>query len=645
MNSLRVRLIAAMLGVGVLAFTAMLSAALWVARGRVAEQMAGQAQSVALSLSVALTAGGEPALQNAESLVEPVFDQSYLKGIEVRDAGGNIISERHAPARLPGGAPQWFIDLLPLAAEPQRSDIMTGWRIAGSVSIEPHPHFAQLQLWTVARTLALWMSATLAIACVFGLAALRWGLRPLRRVERSAVAAAARKFRPIDESRMPRELLPLVSAFNRMLVALSQALDTEARRAERFRDQALVDELTGLPNRRAFRAALEARLDSGVRSGWLALLRVDGLEALNHLYGREAVDELLIEAAAAMRETPHAVLCGRLEGACFAVLVNADEKGASDALDTLLARLTARANAAGAGQAHPWRAGAADCGDDGDAAHWLAAADRALHRWRTDVTGTVALCHSRDSESAGGTLRDRVRELIGGGHIAFAAQPTLWLDAGGTGMTMHVELRAALDAGDRLIRAAEYMAYASEARASAALDSACLMRAMERARARRDGIPTVVNVGVATLTDRDIGRWVDGCRHDARDGMLILEFPESALLGDPDAAEAFAQRLQARGMAIGIKHFGLHANALSLLRRLRPVHVKFSATLSREAQMNPDSGAYVASLAGIASALSITPIAVAVEHVQSLAALHALGFRAAQGEAVAGEDVPLPRRR
>ena len=641
MNSLRLRLLAALLGVGVLAFAAALVTALWVSRDRVEAQMASQAQSIALSLTVALTAGGEPALQNAESLVEPVFDQSYLRRIEVRDGKGKVIASRQAPARLDGGAPQWFVDLLPLASGAQTSDIMSGWRIAGSVLVEPHPHWAQLQLWAVAQTLLIWMGGGLAAACVLGLGALRWGLRPLRRVQQSAVSAAARKFVPIDEARIPGELQPLVGAFNRMLGAMSQALDTEAGRAERFRDQALVDELTGLPNRRGFRAALEARIEAGQREGWLVLMRVEGLEDLNHLYGREAVDDLLTESAGFMSALDAVALRGRVEGACFALLIDADENAASLMLRGLLARLNSLAGAAGSGQAYAWRAGAADCDGDCDAARWLAAADRALHQWRIESGSLPVLAHAREAEAGAGGLRTQVRNLICQGRIAFATQATLALDEGRAGAMLHLELRAVLDAGERLIRAAEYMAYAGEIRVSAALDSACLMRALEHARSRRDGVTTVVNVSAATLTDPDILRWVNGYRNDTRLGAFILEFSESALLADPDAAEAFAQLAQANGLALGIKHFGLHANALSLLRRLRPAHVKFSATLTREALHSPDSGAYVASLAGIASALSITPIAVAVENPDVLPSLHALGFRAVQGEAVAAESVPV----
>lgn len=640
MNSLRLRLLAALLGVGVLAFAAALVTALWVSRDRVEAQMASQAQSIALSLTVALTAGGEPALQNAESLVEPVFDQSYLRRIEVRDAKGKVIASRQAPARLAGGAPQWFVDLLPLASGAQTSDIMAGWRIAGSVLVEPHPHWAQLQLWAVAQTLLVWMGGGLAAACVLGLGALRWGLRPLRRVQQSAVSAAARKFVPIDEARMPSELKPLVGAFNGMLGAMAQALEAEAGRAERFRDQALVDELTGLPNRRGFRAALEARIEAGRRDGWLVLLRVEGLEDLNHLYGREAVDDLLTESSGFMSALDAVALRGRVEGACFALLIDADENGTLLMLRGLLARLNSLAGAAGSGQAYAWRAGAADCDGDCDAARWLAAADRALHQWRIESGSLPVFAHARETEAGAGGLRTQVRNLICQGRIAFATQATLALDDGHAGGMLHLELRAVLDAGDRLIRAAEYMAYAGEIRVSAALDSACLMRALQHADARRDGVTTVVNVSAATLTDPDIRRWVRGYRNDARQGAFILEFSESALLADPDAAESFAQMAQASGLALGIKHFGLHANALSLLRRLRPAHVKFSATLTREALLSPDSGAYVASLAGIASALSITPIAVAVEDPDALASLHGLGFRAVQGEAVAAESVP-----
>jgi EAL domain-containing protein (putative c-di-GMP-specific phosphodiesterase class I) len=162
------------------------------------------------------------------------------------------------------------------------------------------------------------------------------------------------------------------------------------------------------------------------------------------------------------------------------------------------------------------------------------------------------------------------------------------------------------------------MAYAGETRVSAALDSACLVRALEHAQARRDGLATAVNVGAATLTDPDILRWLRNYRHDERCGTFILEFSEVALLGDPDAAESFAHLAQSRGLALGIKHFGLHPNALSLLRRLRPRHVKFSATLTREALLHPESGTYVSSLTGIATTLSITPVAVAVEHPEAL---------------------------
>lgn len=638
-NSLRLRLLAALFGVGVLTFAAAVATALWVSRDRVESQMASQAQSIALSLTVALTAGGEPALQNAESLVEPVFDQTYLRRIQVRDAQGRIVAERQAPDRLTGGAPQWFVDALPLAAGPQTADIMTGWRIAGSVLVEPHAHWAQLQLWTIAQTLLLWMGCGLAAAGMLGLAALRWGLRPLRRVQRSVVAAASRKFVPIDETGVPVELKPLVGAFNSMLVALSQALETESGRAQRFRDQALADELTGLPNRRGLRAALEARIEAGQRHGWLVLLRVDGLEDLNHLYGRETVDDLLGESAAFMQAIDSAALCGRLEGACFALLIDSDEATARETLRGLSARLNSLAGAAGSGEAFPWRAGAADCTDDGDVANWLAAADRALHHWRIEDGAEPVLAHARDRETGAGNLRSQVRELIRDGRIAFASQSTMALDGSATGETLHIELRAALDAGDRLIRAAEYMAYAGEIRVSAALDGACLMRAIEHAQARRDGLPTAVNVGAATLTDPDILRWLRTYRHDERCGILILEFSEAALLGDPDAAESFAHLAHSRGLALGIKHFGLHPNALSLLRRLRPLHVKFSATLTREALLHPESGSYVSSLTGIATTLSITPVAVAVEHPEDLAALHALGFRAVQGRAVAPENM------
>jgi diguanylate cyclase (GGDEF)-like protein len=100
------------------------------------------------------------------------------------------------------------------------------------------------------------------------------------------------------------------------------------------------DQLTGLPNRRAWDAAAGAALDAAARSGrplTIAMLDLDGLKLVNDHLGHQAGDLLLRSAAAAwatvLRRTD--VLC-RLGGDEFAVLMPecdaTDGEGAAERL-------------------------------------------------------------------------------------------------------------------------------------------------------------------------------------------------------------------------------------------------------------------------------------------------------------------------
>ncbi|SDP45982.1 diguanylate cyclase (GGDEF) domain-containing protein [Klenkia soli] len=96
------------------------------------------------------------------------------------------------------------------------------------------------------------------------------------------------------------------------------------RDAERFREihrLASTDELTGLPNRRAFLAVAETLLDDGRPVGIL-LLDLDGFKAINDGLGHAAGDDVLLHVAGALSDTVRTGCTpARLGGDEFAVLV------------------------------------------------------------------------------------------------------------------------------------------------------------------------------------------------------------------------------------------------------------------------------------------------------------------------------------
>lgn len=108
---------------------------------------------------------------------------------------------------------------------------------------------------------------------------------------------------------------------------------------EQLTDDALTDPLTGLPNRRAWNAALERALGQQAPVA-VAMLDIDFFKQFNDNHGHPAGDRLLREAAAAWRSEMRARdFLARLGGEEFALLLTGDD---AQTVTALVERLRAR---------------------------------------------------------------------------------------------------------------------------------------------------------------------------------------------------------------------------------------------------------------------------------------------------------------
>jgi diguanylate cyclase (GGDEF)-like protein len=139
------------------------------------------------------------------------------------------------------------------------------------------------------------------------------------------------------------------------LTSLASLIGSALARAElvgRLREQAATDELTGLPNRRAWYEHLDlafARARRTKQALSVIGLDVDGLKEVNDQEGHAAGDRLLIEVASrwssVLRETD---LVARVGGDEFAVLLeDAGESEAADVLERLRGAIDERHSASG----------------------------------------------------------------------------------------------------------------------------------------------------------------------------------------------------------------------------------------------------------------------------------------------------------
>jgi diguanylate cyclase (GGDEF)-like protein/PAS domain S-box-containing protein len=138
---------------------------------------------------------------------------------------------------------------------------------------------------------------------------------------------------------------PLRSADGHISGTVGIAIDITDRKAleEELRALLLVDELTGLNNRRAFIALSEQALKQAARNGHdvlMIFIDVDHLKYINDTWGHLAGDRALIDAAGVLREScREADIFARLGGDEFVALMTVDSDQTAEIIS---ARIQAR---------------------------------------------------------------------------------------------------------------------------------------------------------------------------------------------------------------------------------------------------------------------------------------------------------------
>ena len=177
---------------------------------------------------------------------------------------------------------------------------------------------------------------------------------------------------------------------------LSVVRDISARKAkeEQLSEAALTDMLTGLPNRRAFRAAIDRRLASHEAVGdCLAVVDIDHFKQVNDAYGHDIGDEVLRSfAKVATRMLRHGDFVARVGGEEFAILFpNSTVSRAMLVCDRLRAEMAATSLMVNGMEVRVTISGGVAAIGEGGFDHAFKVADEALYRAKRGGRDQLAL--------------------------------------------------------------------------------------------------------------------------------------------------------------------------------------------------------------------------------------------------------------
>jgi diguanylate cyclase (GGDEF)-like protein len=423
--------------------------------------------------------------------------------------------------------------------------------------------------------------------------------------------------------------------------ALVRAERTEAE----LRYLADHDSLTGLLDRRRFRAELDQYVSFSARyggQGAMMIIDIDGLKAINDSLGHQAGDNLIRQVAAIMRERVRATdIVARLSGDEFAVLMpQTDTAGALHLGEDLRAQVAESARPGPEAKGATISVGITMFGGkrSGGSEAVLVAADQAMYRAKEGGRNQIALF--RDPNDPQRSLERRqttaakIRDALTDDRLSLHTQPIRSLASGGI-ERYELLLRMTNEEGE-LLPARSFIEAAERSGMVQELDRWVVARALELlARRESEGRPISlhVNLSGASLTDVSVLEFIERRLDEggADPSRCTFELTETANVYDYEAAGSFADRLTDFGCQVAIDDYGAGFGPFHYLKTVPFDLIKIDGSFVRDMPRSDADQLTVQAIVQIARGLGKETIAEYVQDDATTQMLREYGVDMAQG--------------
>ncbi|MCZ4492515.1 MAG: hypothetical protein JWP53_1446 [Conexibacter sp.] len=448
--------------------------------------------------------------------------------------------------------------------------------------------------------------------------------------------------------RLPTPAIALAAAtFAAALARLVWTL-REVRSLALHRREALTDDLTGLPNRRALLRELEVLTAAGERSARrLALLQLDldGFKELNDSLGHHAGDDLLVAVSRRLEAVVPGTLA-RVGGDEFAAIVGEDHDARAVA-EAIGVALSAPLEIEGVGIAVTASVGIAHFPQDAHDSRELARrADVAMYDAKRLGTVVAGYSAEHDEHSVDRfSLAADLRSAFDRDELWLAFQPQVDIATGRiSGAEALIRWRHPVR-GD--VPPGILLPIAERTGLMPQLTLWVLDKAVaQAAQWRRTGldIRVAVNVSAVVLVDAGLPDRIAETltRHLLTADNLVVEVTEDAVMRDPTRAIDILNRIKGSGVDIAVDDFGTGQSSLEQLKNVPADELKLDRSFVLGMVDDPQDAAIVGSVVGLGRALGLRVVAEGVETAEAFQRLADLGCDVAQGFGLA-RPMPAPQ--
>ncbi|MCD9494427.1 EAL domain-containing protein [Photobacterium carnosum] len=532
----------------------------------------------------------------------------------------NIIPTTHSP--------NWFQHLFKIPSHTEQRIIEHNDQSLGLLTITAQPILNYQQLWQISTHTVL---ANIIIAIISSL--LVYFICSKNHATLARLTLRAKTIENLNQAPLsiPNEsdLAIIVRAFNKICYQLDANFKNQADEAMKLRQQAYLDNISGLGNRSFFIHQLSSWLNESYKGG-LGLIQTDLINECYQNEGFKKGDELVKTIATRLNEvlTFNDVTLARLSKDEFAILIPNISieklKICSKSLINVfndLSTNTINDNVA---------IGLVFNENKSTPSQILTQLDNALTQAKIMPNESVAIIKDINNQITLGKQQWKalLEEAISEDLFIYKYQPATLSN----GINYHYEVFTAIKKNNNYYSAGMFLGAIEDLKIGSWFDRHVIVAIINKLNADRTIGPFAINITNSCITDPSFIRWLDNLlqKNTLLSSRLFFEIQEISCIKHPDATGILCSIIRKYDFGFGIDNYGRNFQSLTYLKELQPNYVKIDYVYTH--QLNDQTkSAVLSSICRTAHSLNIKVIATRVETETQLERLSELFVGGYQG--------------
>lgn len=589
------------------------------------------ATSLGLSLSPYMVDVTDPII---ETTINAIFDMGYYQEITLVDVEGSpLVSLKNV--KKVEGVPDWFLNMVTMESTGSKSEISSGWSIAGELFVSLNPGYAYLKLYEQVRNSFYYSIGAFILSISLLLLLLRVTLSPLKKIDQMARTIAGGKFEIIEELPWTTEVRSVTKSMNIMSAKIEGVITNLNGKLTNIGKELQQDELTGLMKKTSFEIEMKKLFVSGRdEDAFIFIIKIDALASFVKELGNKEVDLFIKDFARVLSEAPAQIDEGsvsvyRFFGSEFCLLMQNVKQDQAEHVAKFLSQSFSKV-AEKYGRRDIAHIGIAHHDSLGTVQSILLAASEAYEQAQIIGSNGYFIRQSEDKAKDIAQWKELVYDVVDNHKytVSYVGQ----LEDLETGeLMMEDAFTQVSDKNGEKVAIGAFVSIAEKYSKIVDLDKGVTTAVVESILDDNKIQAVAISLSTRTIKSGNFRAWLVELlqKNQTISSQLVFSISSYAVAKDVEAHKEFINFIHSLNAKVMIKRFEVQSMSPEVVKELKPDYIRLARDLSQNLTNDEAKCSFIETMQGIGGLLDIKILAESVESDKDFDVIKAIGIKGA----------------